>query len=394
MEANGLRCTCVVEYVDSSGQTLRKQALKSAILDLGRNELEDVVLRICHDGGTVGPLTIRQHTIHRRFLNEGKASIRLITQKTQLMVSNCPPSQLKQFLQSLSLKLAARGKLQGAKGRILPDMSLGFDEISPLSERDLFMAAKNSGKVLPTSRCSLTTPKRDDVGARVPKRKLSDISNTVSNRSEKTSSDTSIRTEDVPSNPAKKCRTASLLGSRSNLSSEQAKVLEMVKNGESVFFTGSAGTGKSYLLKQIIGALPPESTFATASTGSAACQIGGTTLHAFAGIGTGSAPLEQCIAQALRDHKAVQWRKCQCLIIDEISMVGADYFDKLDAVAKAVRKCKKPFGGIQLVLCGDFLQLPPVAKDGDKKYCFQVSSSTSVIVISWWWIMCCDGHAG
>lgn len=371
MEANGLRCTCVVEHLDSSGQTLRKQVLKSAILDLGRNELQDVALRICHDSGTLGPLTIRQHTIHRRFVSEGKASIGLMTQKMQLLVSNCPPSQLKLFLQSISLKLAARGKLQGAKGRMLPDTSLGFDEISPLSERDLVLAAKNSGKVPPsTARCSLTTPKRDDTSGRAPKRKLSDISNTVSNRTERTIS--KISTSE-PSNPAKKCRTTSLLNGRPNLSNEQAKILDMVKNGESVFFTGSAGTGKSYLLKQIIGALPPDSTFPTASTGSAACQIGGTTLHAFAGIGTGSAPLEQCIEQASREHKAIQWRKCRCLIIDEISMIGADYFDKLDAVAKVVRKCRKPFGGIQLVLCGDFLQLPPVTKDGEKKYCFQVS---------------------
>ena len=371
MEANGLRCTCVVEYLDTGGQTLRKQALKAAIVDLGRNELGDVVLRVCHGDGALGPLTVRQHTIHRRFLNEGKASIRLITQKMQLLVSNCPPSQLKQFLQCLSLKLAARGKLQGTKGGMLPDMSLGFDEISPLSERDLEMVVKNRGKVPTIAR--LTTPKRDDTSTRPPKRKLSDISNTISNRSEK-----STVKDKEPSNPAKKPRTVSILPSAtSNLSKEQMKVMEMVKNGESVFFTGSAGTGKSYLLKQIISALPPESTFATASTGSAACQIGGTTLHAFAGIGSGSAPLQQCIAQASRDHKAAQWRKCRCLVIDEISMIDADYFDKLDAVAKAVRKCKRPFGGIQLVLCGDFLQLPPVTKEGEKKYCFQVCISSA-----------------
>ena len=365
----------MVEYLDSGGQTLRKQALKAAIVDLGRNELEDVVLRVCHSDGTLGPLTVRQHAIHRRFLNEGKASIRLITQKMQLLVSNCPPSQLKQFLQCLSLKLAARGKLQGSKGRMLPDMSLGFDEISPLNERDLEMAAKNRGKGPPIAcKTSLTTPKRDDTSTRPPKRKLSDISNTVSSRSEKPA----VKDKEPSSNPTKKPRTASILGSaNSNLSSEQMKVMEMVKNGESVFFTGSAGTGKSFLLKQIISALPPESTFATASTGSAACQIGGTTLHAFAGIGSGSAPLQQCIAQASRDHKAAQWRKCRCLIIDEISMIDADYFDKLDAVAKAVRKCKRPFGGIQLVLCGDFLQLPPVAKEGEKKYCFQVCVSSA-----------------
>lgn len=368
MEVNGVRCSCVVEYLDSSGQTLRKQALKTAVLELGRNELEDVVLRVCYDNGTLGPLTIRHHTIHKRFLNEGKASIRLTTQKMQLMVSNCPPTQLRQFLQSLSLKLAARGKLQGTRRGMLPDGSLGFDEISPLTERDVEMASKSRG-LGPSTHVNLTTPKRDDTSSRAPKRKLSDISNTLHSREH------SLKDEALSSNPSKKQRTTSVLrGPLSNLSSEQIMVVEMVKNGESVFFTGSAGTGKSYLLKQIISSLPPESTFATASTGSAACQIGGTTLHAFAGIGSGSAPIEQCIVQASRPHKALQWRKCRCLIIDEISMIDGDYFDKLDTVAKVVRKSKQPFGGIQLVLCGDFFQLPPVNKDGEKKYCFQVCS--------------------
>ena len=372
MEVSSVRCSCVVEYLDSSGQTLRRQALKAAVLEVGRNEVGDVVLRVCHgDGGALGPLTVRQHAIHKRFLNEGKASIRLSTQRMQLLVSNCPPSQLRQFLQSLSLKLAARGKLQGARGGMLPDASLGFDEISPLTERDVEKAAKNTGRVAPATHCSLTTPKREDNTARAPKRKLSDISNILSNNR------TGSSKNDAPqSNPLKKQRTASALrGIHSGLSSEQMRVLEMVKNGESIFFTGSAGTGKSHLLKHIVGILPPETTFATASTGSAACQIGGTTLHAFAGLGCGSAPLEQCIAQASRQHKALQWRKCHCLIIDEISMIDADYFDKLNVVAKAVRKSKRPFGGIQLVLCGDFLQLPPVSKDGEKKYCFQVCST-------------------
>ena len=365
MEGGSVHCTCVVEYLDGAGQTLRKQVLKTATLDLGRNEVGDVVLRVAHSEGTVGPLTIRKHSIHRRFVSEGKASIRLLTQNLQLLLSNCPPAQLRQFLQSLALKLAARGKLQGSKAGMLPDCALGFDEISPLCEKDLEKAARNTSSIATTT--SLTTPKRQETSARPPKRKLSDISNTVTGRGKGNESSSSSSGQ-----PTKKPCTAILRGIHSSLSQEQMKVLEMVKSGESVFFTGSAGTGKSYLLKQIVSVLPPESTFPTASTGSAACHIGGTTLHAFAGVGSGVAPLEQCISLASRPHKAAQWRKCRCLIVDEISMVDADYFDKLDAVAKAVRKSKKPFGGIQLVLCGDFLQLPPVAKDGKKKYCFQV----------------------
>nr|XP_053626212.1 ATP-dependent DNA helicase PIF1-like [Cherax quadricarinatus] len=66
------------------------------------------------------------------------------------------------------------------------------------------------------------------------------------------------------------------------LTTEQKRVLSIVQSGRNIFFTGSAGTGKSFLLKRIVGVLPPDVTFVTASTGVAACQIGGTTLHAFA----------------------------------------------------------------------------------------------------------------
>ena len=81
------------------------------------------------------------------------------------------------------------------------------------------------------------------------------------------------------------------------------------------------------------------------------------------GIGSGSAPLAQCVDLASRPGRAQQWRRCKHLIIDEISMVDSTYFDKLEAVARAVRKKENiPFDGIQLILSGDFLQLPPVTK--------------------------------
>ena len=85
-------------------------------------------------------------------------------------------------------------------------------------------------------------------------------------------------------------RLSSLKSFQMNLIPEQMAVINAIRAGKSVFFTGSAGTGKSYLLKRLITMLPPQSTFITASAGAAACHIGGTTLHAFAGV----FPLQDC----------------------------------------------------------------------------------------------------
>ena len=265
---------------------------------------------------------------------------------------------------SLVMKLTARGAKQGKRQLLTGTESNYFDEISPLTIRDLEMAKRNNLPGVTNKENIITTPNRVDSLVKKPamKRKLCELQLDIRNSSE----------VEATNPPAKK--PLLLTTSKSSLCEEQIKVIDMVKNGENVFFTGSAGTGKSFLLRRIISTLPPETTYITASTGAAACLIGGSTLHSFAGIGSGEGSLEQCFSLASREHKAIHWRRCKCLIVDEISMVDGQYFDKLEAIARGVRKSKKPFGGIQLVLCGDFLQLPPVCRDGQKKiFCFQVS---------------------
>ncbi|CAE6460423.1 unnamed protein product [Rhizoctonia solani] len=155
------------------------------------------------------------------------------------------------------------------------------------------------------------------------------------------------------------------------LSDEQKYVLNLVLEGRSVFFTGSAGTGKSVLLRNIIKALRERKApgvYVTASTGIAATNIQGETLHAFAGVGLGNQEREILIARAKRTQGVPQrWEDARVLIIDEISMVAAHWFDDLEAIARAIRKNKAPFGGIQLVVCGDFFQLPPVPDYNEAK---------------------------
>lgn len=122
-----------------------------------------------------------------------------------------------------------------------------------------------------------------------------------------------------------------------NLSAEQIQVLDKVKAGENVFFTGSAGTGKSVLLREIIKycGSPSPMLAVTASTGIASVNI--------------DVP-----------RVVERWRKVRTLIVDEISMMDGILFDKIEFIARVLRGNGKPFGGIQLVLSGDFCQLPPV----------------------------------
>jgi ATP-dependent DNA helicase PIF1 len=156
---------------------------------------------------------------------------------------------------------------------------------------------------------------------------------------------------------------------------EKCDVLRNIANGDNVFITGSAGTGKSYLLKLIKKIYDPYGFALTASTGISAVQIGGITIHSWAGIGKGDMPRERII-EHLDSFKGSKQRKqimaVRILAIDEISMISADIFELLDYVLRYVRRVDAPFGGIQLILLGDFLQLPPVSHNENySRFCFE-----------------------
>ncbi|GLJ34341.1 hypothetical protein SUGI_0690520 [Cryptomeria japonica] len=150
------------------------------------------------------------------------------------------------------------------------------------------------------------------------------------------------------------------------LSEEQANVLSIISEGRSVFFTGAAGTGKTFLLRRAITNLKRlhgnEFVFVTASTGMAAAALNGTTLHSFAGIGCASESAEGLLSTLykMRDAK-LRWQTAKALVIDEINMIHGELFEKLNYIAKKLRKQPDlEFGGLQLVVSGDFFQLCPV----------------------------------
>jgi len=149
----------------------------------------------------------------------------------------------------------------------------------------------------------------------------------------------------------------------------QKQALKILKSKKNVFLTGPAGSGKTHLLREFVEYLKKKKKkhAVTASTGIAATHIDGTTLHSWAGIGIKESFTGKEL-QKLADNKLMKERflTLDVLIIDEISMVDARILELVDEVCKAVRRSVQAFGGLQVIMCGDFFQLPPVRSDKTK----------------------------
>lgn len=157
------------------------------------------------------------------------------------------------------------------------------------------------------------------------------------------------------------------------LNRKQEEAYSYMARGENIFITGAGGVGKSALIKMFMKIYQNSKQIVlTSTTGTSALLINGTTIHSYLGIGYGNSSVEALIDKISGWgwlHK--RWLSLDCLIIDEISMLDPDLFDKLEEIARRVRRSDKPFGGIQLVLSGDFCQLPCVGTD---KFCFEAKS--------------------
>lgn len=171
---------------------------------------------------------------------------------------------------------------------------------------------------------------------------------------------------------------------RTKWTDEQSQALRAIMDGKSVFISGSAGTGKTALVEHAIKKLKrihgQSRVFVTASTGVAACALNGLTLHSFAGTGFGADDRESLLSRVLSDRSAYRrWNRVKVLVVDEISMIDNDFFSNLEYIAREVRgedplSKDKVWGGIQLVVSGDFFQLPPILKKkkkGAKEFAFE-----------------------
>ena len=148
----------------------------------------------------------------------------------------------------------------------------------------------------------------------------------------------------------------------------QTLALEIMLSGESVLLTGPAGAGKTFVLNQFIKLAKHEGKHVsvTATTGLAATHLGGTTIHSWAGIGVGDF-LPSGFAEHMAKGRREIIEKTNVLVIDEISMLHDFRLDMVDEVCRIVRKEPDlPFGGIQIIMSGDFFQLPPINR-GDSR---------------------------
>ena len=143
----------------------------------------------------------------------------------------------------------------------------------------------------------------------------------------------------------------------------QDQALDIMRLGKNVFLTGAAGSGKSFLVKKYINYLKKNNVrvAVTASTGIAATQIDGRTIHSWSGIGINDSLTDADLSKLIfRNQVRERVANTKVLIIDEISMLGAHVLDLVDRVCKKLRRSNESLGGLQVILCGDFFQLPPI----------------------------------
>eukprot|EP00588_Corethron_pennatum_P011036 CAMPEP_0194273696 /NCGR_PEP_ID=MMETSP0169-20130528/6984_1 /TAXON_ID=218684 /ORGANISM="Corethron pennatum, Strain L29A3" /LENGTH=717 /DNA_ID=CAMNT_0039016725 /DNA_START=36 /DNA_END=2189 /DNA_ORIENTATION=- len=177
-----------------------------------------------------------------------------------------------------------------------------------------------------------------------------------------------------------------------HLDRKQKEAIDLARSGRNVFITGPAGSGKSAVLKEILEHL--KQTYrcsgewaAVSPTGMTAIEVEGQTIHSFSGCGV--PVLKKDFERCWQEEKKELWRGLEVLVVEEISMMSGEFLDSLSDVVSRIRKknkkgeymeydpnglcnegdidcgdggSSKPFGGIQLIFCGDFLQLPPISK--------------------------------
>jgi ATP-dependent DNA helicase PIF1 len=162
-------------------------------------------------------------------------------------------------------------------------------------------------------------------------------------------------------------------------SPEQLEAYNLFIQGHNIFITGPGGSGKSHLIQEIVKDSNRRflNVYVTALTGFAALLLNcnARTLHSCTGIGLGNKDVDGLVRQIRANKRALTfWKTAQVFIVDEVSMLSALLFQKLNYIGQIIRKNTSPFGGIQVIFSGDFYQLPPIGNNNElatRQFCFQ-----------------------
>ena len=182
----------------------------------------------------------------------------------------------------------------------------------------------------------------------------------------------------------------------SGLSVEQEYAFQKVCRGENVFITGPGGSGKSFLVEKIVKyfTLKNKKYQVTSTTGCSSVLLANNikmmdgnlnvkTIHSFAGIGLCKGDNDIIVNKVINNfYLTKRWRHTDILIIDEVSMMSCKMFNVIESIARNTRIGHKPFGNMQIILLGDFLQLPPIADINDPetaKFCFESDQWYNII---------------
>lgn len=157
-----------------------------------------------------------------------------------------------------------------------------------------------------------------------------------------------------------------------NLNKSQEQALNYLMSSNNVFITGAAGTGKSFLINHFRKHFAPKIPVVS-STGAAAVLVGGRTFHSFFGLGTLQESHEIILQNAISNPFLTnRIKRLQSIIIDEISMLSGRALDLANLICKTIKdKPDLPFGGVRVIIVGDFYQLPPVSEKGKIDWAFE-----------------------
>ena len=160
------------------------------------------------------------------------------------------------------------------------------------------------------------------------------------------------------------------------LSEKQEQAYQRFLDGDNIFISGPGGTGKSYFIKKVYdySKIMNKTIQVTSLTGCSAVLLNccAVTIHKWCSLGINYDDPEKVVTRVRKYKQQRKFIDTEVLIIDEISMLNSKTFETIDYICKRFRRSEKPFGGIQVICCGDFYQLPPVGKtDEEKKFCFE-----------------------